>query len=97
MQSRATTGMHSYLKKIVSLLYYSRFSSFVPTFYLLISFVCLSSYALSHTFISERECTPLQCFYKGCIQRNQKLALSRLMKSRPTVYIAEALYSSAKC
>jgi hypothetical protein len=37
--------------------------------------------ALFHTFISERDCTPLQCFYKGCIQSNQKLALSRLMHS----------------
>lgn len=38
-----------------------------------------SSCALFHTFISERDCAPLQCFYKGCKQSNQQLTLSRLM------------------
>jgi hypothetical protein len=32
--------------------------------------------------ISECDCTPLQCFYKGYIQSNQQLALSRLMHSK---------------
>jgi hypothetical protein len=40
-----------------------------------------SSYALFRIFISESDCTPLQCFYKGCIQSNQQLALSLLMHS----------------
>jgi hypothetical protein len=41
------------------------------------SFVlCLIPY-----LISEHDCTPLQCFYKGCIQINQQLALSWLMHS----------------
>jgi hypothetical protein len=31
--------------------------------------------------MSERDSNPLQCFYKGCIQSNQQLALSRLMHS----------------
>jgi hypothetical protein len=47
-----------------------------------LSFFFPSSYASFHTFISERDCTPLQCFYKGCIQSNQ-LALSRLMHNIP--------------
>jgi hypothetical protein len=37
------------------------------------------SCALLCTFISKRDCTQLQCFYKGCTQSNQQLALSRLM------------------
>jgi hypothetical protein len=40
-----------------------------------------SSCALLHTFISEPDCTPLQCFYKGYTQSNQQLAVSRLMHS----------------
>jgi hypothetical protein len=40
------------------------------------------SHALFHTIISERDCTPVQCFfYKNCTQSNQQLALSRLMHS----------------
>jgi hypothetical protein len=38
-------------------------------------------FALFQTFISERDCSPLQCFYKVCTQSNQQLALSRLMHS----------------
>jgi hypothetical protein len=36
---------------------------------------------LFNTFISERDCTPLQLFYKDCIQSKQQLALVRLMHS----------------
>jgi hypothetical protein len=36
---------------------------------------------LFHTFISERDCTLLQCFYKGCTQSTQQLAVSLLMHS----------------
>jgi hypothetical protein len=32
-----------------------------------------------HTFISECDCTPLQCFYKSSIQSNQQVALSQLV------------------
>jgi hypothetical protein len=32
-----------------------------------------------HAFIFEKDCTLLQCYYKGCIQSNQQLARSRLM------------------
>jgi hypothetical protein len=51
---------------------YSRCSFFVL-------FFLPSSYALFHTFISERDCTPLHRLYKGWIQSNQQLALNRLM------------------
>jgi hypothetical protein len=47
---------------------YSSFFSFISFF---ISLIFPSSCALFHTFISERDCTPLQCLYKGCIQWNQ--------------------------
>jgi hypothetical protein len=46
-----------------------------------LAFFFLSSHALLHTFISERDCTLLQCFYKGCFQSNEQLALSQLMHS----------------
>jgi hypothetical protein len=39
--------------------------------------------------IPERDCTPLQCFYKGCIQSNQQLDLSRLMHS---IYCGSAVF-----
>jgi hypothetical protein len=60
-------------------LYYAVVLSFFLRTFLLFSFPTF--YALFYTFISERDCTPLQCFYKGCIQSNQQLALSRLMHS----------------
>jgi hypothetical protein len=50
-------------------------SSFFPFFFF------PSSYALCHTFISECDCFPLQCFYEDCTQSNQELALSQLMQS----------------
>jgi hypothetical protein len=40
-----------------------------------------SSDGIFYTFISERDCPPLQRFYKGFIQSNQQLAHSRLMHS----------------
>lgn len=39
-------------------------SSFLPSYY-----------ALFRTFNSERNCTPVQCFYKGCTQSNQQWLL----------------------
>jgi hypothetical protein len=45
------------------------------------AFLFYLSYPLIHIFISEHDCTPLQCFYKGCIQSNQQMALSQLMHS----------------
>jgi hypothetical protein len=47
------------------------------------------AHALLHTFIYESDCTPLQCFYKGCIQSNQQLALSRLMHR---IYYGSAVF-----
>lgn len=45
-----------------------------------LSFFVPLSYALSHTFTTNKlHCTPLQWFYKSCIQSNHQLALSRLM------------------
>jgi hypothetical protein len=71
MQSR-TTVIHSYLKTLVFISYYSTCSFFVPSFIYL-------SFILCHIFISERDCTPLQCLHKGWKQSNQQLAQSRLM------------------
>jgi hypothetical protein len=68
MQSRTTTVINSYSKTSVFISHYCRCSFFVPS--------CRS---LFHTFISERDCTILQCFYKGCIQSNQQLTLGRLV------------------
>jgi hypothetical protein len=48
-----------------------------------LSFCFTSFCAFFHTFIFECDCTPLQWFYKGCIQSNQQLVLSRLMHSMP--------------
>jgi hypothetical protein len=70
MQSR-TTVIRSYLKTSVFISYYSR-CFFIVHFFLPSSI---------HTFIPERNCTPLECFYKGCVRSNQQLALSRLMHS----------------
>jgi hypothetical protein len=50
-------------------------SSFVSFFL----FFFLHSMPYSIIFVSERDCTPLQCFYKGCVQSNQQVALNRLM------------------
>jgi hypothetical protein len=55
--------------------------------------VCISCDALSHTIIFKSDCTPLQCFYKGCTQSNQQLALSPLMHSIHWI----ALYFHTKC
>jgi hypothetical protein len=40
-----------------------------------------ASLDLFHTFISERDYTQLECFYQGCTQSNQQVALRRLMHS----------------
>jgi hypothetical protein len=61
-------------------------SFFLPSF---LSFFP-SAYALFHTLTSERDCTPLRCFYKVCIQSNQQLALSRLMHS---IHCGNAIFS----
>jgi hypothetical protein len=53
-------------------------SLYFPSFLL---YFLSSSYALFYTVISECDCTPLQRFYKGCTQLNQKLARSWLMHS----------------
>jgi hypothetical protein len=61
MQSHTTTVIHSYLKT-------SAFISSCSRCYFFIRFF-LSFFPSSfvHAFISERVCTPLQCFYKGYI------------------------------
>jgi hypothetical protein len=56
------------------------FVSFFPT-------ALPSSCALFHTFIYECDCTSLQCFYKGCIQWNQPLAVCWLMHSIHCNYV----------
>jgi hypothetical protein len=91
MQSR-TTNVVLLLKTSVFISYLFRISSFL-------SFVFLSSYVFLHTFISERDCTLLQCFYKGCTQSNQQLALSLLMHSihcGSAVFPYQALKRSAQ-
>jgi hypothetical protein len=35
--------------------------------------------AFLHTFLSECDCIPLQCLYKGSVQSNEQLAVSRLL------------------
>jgi hypothetical protein len=50
-------------------------------FLIILSSFSLSSYALFPTFISESHCATLQCFYKGCMQQKQQLAVSWLMHS----------------
>jgi hypothetical protein len=47
--------------------------------FLFLSLLFLSLCALFRVFISERDCTPLQCFYKGYTQSNRQLPLSRLI------------------
>jgi hypothetical protein len=74
IQSHRPTFVHYYLKTSVFISYYCRYSFFV-------SFLFPSSYALFHTIIPQCNCIPLQCLYKGCIQSNQQLALTRLMHS----------------
>jgi hypothetical protein len=79
MQSH-TTNIHSYLKTSVLISYYNRCSNWWPCCSFL-SFFFHSSYILFYTFMSNHDCTPLQVFYKGSIQSNQQLALSRLTHS----------------
>jgi hypothetical protein len=85
MQSRTTTVTHSYLKTSVFISYYNRCSNWQPSSVILASkrriYSSPSSCASFQTFIFERDCTPLQCFHKGCIQSKQQLILSRLMHS----------------
>jgi hypothetical protein len=73
-----TVVIHSSLKTSAFSSYDSRCSNWRPAFF---SFLIPSTYVSFHTFISESDCTLLQCFYKGCMQSNQQLALSRLMHS----------------
>jgi hypothetical protein len=40
-----------------------------------------STYALFHNFISERDCTPLQCFHTVHMKPSQQLARTQLMHS----------------
>jgi hypothetical protein len=75
VQSRTTTDT-LFLENIS--LYFVLHMFILRSFF---SFFYPSSHTPFHTFIFERDCTPLQCFYKGCIQLNQQLALSRLMHS----------------
>jgi hypothetical protein len=56
-----------------------------------LSFLFPSSHSLFHTFIFEKDCTLLQCCYKGCIQSNQQLALRRLMHSSSTIFQYQVL------
>jgi hypothetical protein len=51
-----------------------------------------SPHASFYSFISERDYTPLQCFYEGCTQSNQGLALTRLMHS---THCGSAVFPSA--
>jgi hypothetical protein len=81
MQSYTTTITHSYINTS-----YSRCSFFIPS---LFSFFFPSSYALFQAFISEHDCTPLKCFYKGCIQSNQQLALTQIMHS---IHCGDAIF-----
>jgi hypothetical protein len=83
MQSRTTTIIHSHLK--ISLYLVLQQVSIYLYFFFSFSFVlCLIPY-----FISERDCTPLQYYYKGCIQSNQQLTLSFLMH---TIHSSSATY-----
>jgi hypothetical protein len=59
-----------------------------------LSFFFPLSYALFHTFISECDCTPLHCFYKGCVQSNQQLVLCQFLRNiqwGSTIFPYEAL------
>jgi hypothetical protein len=67
------TIIRSSLKHKVFISYSCRYSFFVHS----ILFFFSSAHALFHTFISECYFTPLQCFYKACIQSNQLLTLTR--------------------
>jgi hypothetical protein len=86
MQSRTTTFPVEL--KNIGLYFVLSLSFFVPSF-LSFSFI-LHLYSVSLSL----NVTPLvlKCFYKGCIQSNQQLALSRLMRS----IIAVALYFHTK-
>jgi hypothetical protein len=57
---------------------------FVFIIYSSLSFFLFSPYHMPFTYLHSRtwlQATPLQYFYQGCKQSNQKLALSRLMHS----------------
>jgi hypothetical protein len=70
MQSRITTVIHTYLKTPVFISYYCRCSFFYSFILCLVSYLNFLTWLYSVT-----------CFYEGCIQSNQQLALSRLMHS----------------
>jgi hypothetical protein len=59
----------TFLKASVIISYYSRCSNWYVHLFLFFSLF------LIHTFVSEWDCTPLQCFYKGCTQSNKWLLM----------------------